>query len=393
VEFDTASGGPDLLDQFNSQDDTSVSESSNKMRTTRFFITGMLILCCGIIPACTRKRAWTGPKFTGRLLVLAEDWDLSSDLIEITPGPNSTYSHTLITSGLFEAAASPDQTRLLFSTREGLFLRDLRTGDDKKMAPYAGGTNRCLAWSPDNSRFSFRSSESHRKEARAYLYVSDLDGNKKMIWESWTGGEPSDCDVHWIAPDRLIFDRVRGHTPEQEEAGEVLLENTTTLAVLGDPVKFVDTEKTWSFEGVCHFGNAVVVSPAFKDVPVFITKSLDDLLITNPERVCSDCQLAGFAAKSCLPFFLETDFKTSTIYSLNPSNWQIQNPVHVNQVFSRTDELMINSSAKLMVAGNGDQLFLIDTESGNIEPFFPKTFDVMLNKRIIGIEPILWLEN
>src|SRR5207253_474411 len=183
-----------------------------QLRVFRLPIISLIILC-SMIAACTRKRAWTGPRFSGRLLVLAEDWDFHSDLIEITPGPNSTYNHTVITSGLFQAAASPDQTRLLYSTREGLFLRDLRSGVDKQMAPYAGGTNRCLAWSPDSKRFSFRSSESHQPAARANLYVSDLDGKTQVIWESWTGGVSSVCEVPWIARDRFICDRVGGRFP------------------------------------------------------------------------------------------------------------------------------------------------------------------------------------
>lgn len=325
--------------------------------------------------------------------MLAQDWDLHSDLIEITPGPNSTYDHTVITSDLFSAAASPDQTRLLYSARDGLFLRDLRSGVDKQIAPYAGGSNRCLAWSADSKRFSFRSSESHQPAARANLYVSDLDGKTKLIWKAWVGGVLSDCDVHWIAPDRLIFDRVLRHSPEQEKAGEVLLANTTTVATLGDPVKFEDTDKTWSVDGVCQFGNAAVVSRAFESYPLFIAKNLDDLTTLNPSRVCSACRFAGFAAKSCLPFFLERDDKASTIYSLNPSNWQIQKPVHINQVFEVTAHMMINSSARLMVVGSGDRLFLVDTEAGNVEPFFPKSFDSILNKRIISVEPIVWLEN
>lgn len=363
------------------------------MKPIRFFITGILILCCGVIPACTRKPKWTGPKFSGRLLVLARDWDLHADLIEITAGPNSTYNHTVISSDFFSAAVSPDQTRLLYSKREGLFLRDLRSGVDKQMAPFAGGSNRCPAWSPDSSRFSFRAAESHDRSARSNLYVSDLDGKTTVIWESWVGGAPSDCDVHWIAPDRLIFDRVMGHSLEQEKAGEVLLENTTTVATLGEPVKLVDAKKTWSVQGVCQFGNAVVVSPAFKDHPVFIAKNLNDLTILNPSQVCADCQFAGFAAKSCLPFFLETDYKTSTIYSLNPSDSKIQNPVRIKQAFSVVAHTMINSSSRLMIVGEGDSLFLVDTESGNFESLFPKRFGAMINKRIIALEPVVWLEN
>jgi hypothetical protein len=365
---------------------------TKQLRTIRFHIISAIILC-SMIAACTRKREWAGPKFSGRVLVLARDSDLNSDLIEITPGPNSTYNQTVITSGVFSAVASPDQTRLLYSTRDGVFLRDLRSGVVKQLAPPAGGSNTCLAWSPDSNRFSFRSSESHEKSARARLYVSDLDGKTKLIWESWVGGVPSDCDVHWIVPDRLIFDRVVGASPQKEKAGDVLLPNTTTVAILGDSVRLVDTEKTWSIDGVCQFGNAAVVRPQHQDYPVSIAKNLDDLKTLNPSQVCSHCRFVGFAAKSCVPFFLETDNKTSDIFSLNTMNWQRQRTAHINQVFSvSADNMMISSSARLMVVGSDDSLFLIDTESGDVEPFFPKSFDSILNKKIIGIEPIVWLE-
>ena len=360
----------------------------------RFLITGMLILCCALIPACTRKKEWTGPKFSGRLLVLAQDFDLHADLIEISAGPNSTYNHTVISSGLFDAVASPDQTRLLYSKREGLFLRDLRSGVDKQMAPSAGGSNRCLAWSPDSKRFAFRAAESHQPSARATLYVSDLDGKTKLIWESWVGGVDPDCDVHWIAPDRLIFDRFLGAAPQQEKAGEVLLANTATVASLGDPVKFVDTDKRWSVDEVCQFGNVAVVRPQHKDYPVFIAKSLDDLKTLKPPQVCSDCRFVGFAAKSCVPFFMADDSQRSTdLFSLNPTDLKPQKPAHMNKVFSSVDETIINSSARLMAVGAGSSLFLVDTQSGDVEPFFPKSFEAMLNKKIIWVEPIIWFEN
>ena len=366
---------------------------TKQLRTIRFHIISAIILC-SIIAACTRKREWAGPKFSGRLLVLARDGDLNSDLIEITPGPDSIYNHTVITSGVFYAAASPDQARLLYSTRDGVFPRDLSKGTVKKLAPGADGGISCLTWSPDSNQFSFRSSESHQRSARANLYVSDLDGKTKLIWESWVGGVSSGCDVFWIAPDRLIFDRVLGAAPQKEKAGVVLLANTTTVAILSDPVKLVDTNKTWSIDGVCQFGNAAVVRPQHKDYPVSIAKNLDDLKTLNPSPVsCSRCQFVGFAAKSCVPFFLETDNKTSDIFSLNTMNWQRQRAARINRVFSAgAANMMISSSARLMVVGSGDLLFLVDTESGDVEPFFPKSFDSILNKRIVGIEPIVWLE-
>jgi len=346
-----------------------------------------------MLAACTRKKEWAGPKFTGRLLVVAEEFDgTDSDLIEITPAANSTYNHTVIVSRAWKAVASPDQTRLLYTTKDGIFLRDLSTGAVKQLAQGTGGGNTCIAWSPDSNRFSFRSSESHQPSARANLYVSDLDGKTKLIWESWVGGVPSDCDVHWIAPDRLIFDRVVGASPQKEKAGEVLLANTTTVAILGDPVKFVDTDKTWSIDGVCQYGNTAVVRPQHKNDPVSIAKNLNDLKTLNPSKVCSHCRFVGFAAKSCVPFFLETDDKNSDLFSLNTINWQRQRAARMTGVISSVAVMLISSSARLMILGSGKSLFLVDTESGDVEPFFPRSFDEILNKKIISIEPIVWLE-
>lgn len=101
----------------------------------RFTTTTIVIVFCALVTACNRQSESTEPKFSGRLLVLAQDWDLHSDLIEITPGLNSTYNQTVITSDVFYATASPDQTQLLYSTRDGIFLRDLRSGVVRQLAP------------------------------------------------------------------------------------------------------------------------------------------------------------------------------------------------------------------------------------------------------------------
>jgi hypothetical protein len=389
--FRPGSRNASVLDRLVVYDDTSAPVKP--LRVPRLPIVSLIIVC-SMIAACTRKRAWTGPQFSGRLLVMAQDWDLHSDLIEITPGSDSNYNQSIIIRDVFYATASPDQTRLLYSTRDGLFVRELRSGDVEQIVPAAGGTNRCLAWSPDGKRFSFRSSESHQRTAKATLSVADLDDHVRVIWESWVGGVHSDCDVFWIGPDRLIFDRVRGHSPEQEKAGDVLLANTTTIATLSDPVKFADTKKTWSIDGVCQFGNAAVIRPQYKENPVSMAKDLSDLQHLKPAQVCPDCKFAGFAAKSCLPYFMGLNFENgSDIFSLNPTNWQRQKTVHINQAFSVTARTIINTSARLMVVGSGDRLFLVDAESGDVAPFFPRSFSSILNKRIISVEPVTWIEN
>ena len=346
-----------------------------------------------MIAACTRKKEWTGPKFSGRLLVVSQ-LETHSDLIEITPGPNSTYNQTVIVSRVWQAVASPDQTLLLYTTMDGIFLRDLSKGTVKQLAPGVEGGNNCLAWSPDSKRFSFRSDESSHPAARTHLYVSDLDGKKKLIWESWVGGEGLDCDVFWIAPDRLIFDRFLGADPFYEKVGKLELPNTTTLAILGDPVKFVDSDRKWSIDGVCQFGNVAVLTPREKAYPILIAKNLDDLKTLNPSQVCSPCHFAGFAAKSCVPFFLEGDNRTSELFSLNTINWQRQRATHLNQDFG-SSKMLINSSARLLIVEDiSATLVLVDTESGDSMPFFPKTAGSRgTSGQLQHPIPIAWIEN
>src|SRR6476620_11320221 len=109
----------------------------------------IVIILCALISACTRETAPVGPRFTGRLLLLAGENPNGADLIELSAAPTgSTYKHSLVTSGVFEAAASPDRTQLLYTTKDGIQLRDLRTGAVK---PLVKGENHCLAWSPDGN--------------------------------------------------------------------------------------------------------------------------------------------------------------------------------------------------------------------------------------------------
>ncbi|HWP53530.1 MAG TPA: hypothetical protein VN476_05310, partial [Pyrinomonadaceae bacterium] len=86
------------------------------MRTIRFQIISLIILC-SMIAACSEKTAPAGPRFKGRLLFLSGDDTAGKDLMELTAGPNDTFNYTTLTAGVFEAAASPDQTQLLYSTK------------------------------------------------------------------------------------------------------------------------------------------------------------------------------------------------------------------------------------------------------------------------------------
>lgn len=387
------------------------------MRTARLYSTGIAIILCALTAACTRQTAPVGPRFSGRLLLLAGENTNGADLFELTAAPTgSTYNYSLVTSGVFEAAASPDRTQLLYTTKDGIHLRDLRTGAVK---PLVKGENYCLAWSPDGNRFSYKQKTSATEKAPVNpagaptkLYVSDLDGKAKLIWEDPFAdygnvspvGQSSDVErapgssgcAQWIAPDRLVFDRLLGAVPKQKK-GEVIKPNTTTTAILSDPVKLLNTDRKWSFEGVCQVGSAAILRPHDRAQPILIARSLDRLETLDPSPApCTGCRFVGFAAQSCVPFFIEEIGSTrSELFYLNPTNWQRQRGARIDQTFSVNARMLIKSSARLMVVGDVPaSLLLIDTESGETVPFFPKSAEpAASNGVLVSPRPIVWIEN
>jgi hypothetical protein len=351
------------------------------------------------------------------LLLLAGDNANGADLYELSAAPTgSTYNYSIVTKGVFEAAASPDRTRLLYTTKDEILLRDLRTGDVK---PLVRGDNYCLAWAPDGNHFSYKQKPPAKEKAPTSesgsptkLFVSDLDGKAKLIWEDpfasygpssdpgqsvvVEGAGSSGCP-QWIAPDRFIADRFLGAFPKQKQGGEAPKPNTTTLVALSDPVKLVNTDRKWSIEGVCKVGTAALVRPHDQNQPILIAKSLDHLETLNPSPApCSGCRFVGFAAKSCVPFFVEESTgNTSELFSLNPINWQRQRGAHLSQTFSATTRMLINSSARLMIVGDAPaSLLLIDTETGDILPFFPNSAEPAASAGgLVSPRPIVWIED
>jgi hypothetical protein len=365
----------------------------------------VVMISCTLFSACSRPPEPVAPKFSGRLLLLAGENTNGADLVELTAAPSgSSYSHSVVTSGVFEAVASPDGTRLLYATKDGILLRDLRTGADK---PLVKGENFCLAWSPDGNRFSYKQKSA---DSRTRLNVSDLDGKTKLIWDdphanfgTSTTAQSSGTAraagsfgcAQWIAPDRLIFDRFIGSVGKPKPGSEVLKPNTTTLATLNGAVKLSDSDKKWNIEGVCQAGSAVFLR-AQDQSQILIAKNLDNLKTLNPKPgPCSSCRFAGFAAKSCVPFFIEDSSSTSSeLFSLNPINWERQRAAHIGQTFSVTARMLINSAARLMVVGDVPaSLLLIDTETGEIEPFFPKAgMPGASDDRFRSPVPVVWIE-
>jgi hypothetical protein len=350
---------------------------------------GILIISCTLIAACSSPITSVGPKFKGRLLLLSGDGANGKDLIELTAGPNDTSNYTTVTSGVFEAAASPDQTQLLYATKDAIQLRDLGSGGVKSLIK---GQGYCLAWSPDSKRVSYK----QRSESSIKLFASDLEGSAKVIWEERlpdkqavkqsTAADPLGC-ANWIAPDKLIFDRFG---PSQIKGGDVK-PNTTTLATVGVSVKLLDADRKWSVEGVCKTGSALLRS---QDGQILIAKSLENLKTVNPASgPCSGCRFVGFAAQSCVPFFIEENTRDSSdLFSLNPTNWQRQRAAHIGRPFSLTARMLINSSTRLMVVGDSpSSLWLVNTESGDLTSLVSKSGGAA--GQILNPVPVVWIEN
>ena len=361
----------------------------------------IVIIGCALIAACTQQPGPLGPKFSGRLLLLAGDNASGVNLVEVNVGGDSTYNRSVVASGVFEAAANPEQTQLLYTTKDGLLLRDLRNGSVKSLIK---GENFCLSWSPDGNRFSYkqRTPAGGDGAIQAKLFVSDLEGKSKPIWQdtnlasdqssaAGTAAAATGC-VHWIASDRFIFDRFLGAASNQK-GKELLKPNTTTLAIVGESVKFIDLQPKYSIEGICQAGTLAILRPHDEDQPLLLARSLDQMDKLNPSPAeCSGCRFLGFAAKSCLPFFFQDATSTSTdLVSLNPTSWQRQRGAHINRTFSLAARALIKSSARLMIVGDiPSALLLIDTESGDITDLAPNT---AANGPLTSPVPIVWIEN
>lgn len=345
----------------------------------------IIILCSLLVPACSEQTKRPGPKFTGRLLLLNGGDGNGSDLVELTAAPTgSTYNLATIASGILDATASADQTQLLYSTKNEILLRDLRSGAIKSITK---GEDFCLAWAPDGRHFSFKQQEGSATK----IFVSDLDGKTKLIWEDKIPAS-SYCP-HWVAPDRLVLDRFGGAMTKQV-GGEQIKPNTLTLATVGDSVRFVDAERKWSIQGACPAG-AVILTPADQAQPTFIAARLDQFQKLNPTPGPSEGRFVGFAAKSCVPFFLQQSTSNTTdVFYLNPTNWQRQRGASIEQTFSPSARVLVKSSARLMIVGDAPALLiLIDTDSGDVTSFFPKPEAGAGTGPLKSPVPVVWIEN
>jgi hypothetical protein len=353
----------------------------------RRFLIFAATLACVLNAACSQTPERPALKFTGRLLLLSGERENGANLIELTAA-GTGYNLSTITSGVFEAVPSPDQTRLLYTTKDEVMLRDLRSGAVKSLIKESGF---CLAWSPDGKRFSYK----QKQAASTKLYVSDLEGKSKLIWEDSSSieNEGDRYCAQWIAPDRIVFDRFVGLAPKA--SNEKLKPNTTTVATVNDSVQFIDSARKWSIQGICPSGSAIL-SPADQSSPTLIAKSVEHFEKLNPTSGPSEGRFIGFAAKSCVPFFIQQSTSTSTdLFSLNPTNWQQLRSASISYTFTPAAKMLIKSSARLMVVGDApDKLLLIDTESGDVTPFFPEAATAARNAGPLQSPvPVVWIEN
>ena len=329
---------------------------------------------------CSQESKPTGPAFTGRLFFLTGDKAKGADLAELTAGPtNAAPNYQVVTSGILEAVASPDQTKLLYTTKDGILLRDFASGAVKSLIK---GDSFCLAWAPDGNHFSYKQKSGETTK----LYAADLEGKPKLILDYPNDSE--DC-AQWISADRLVFDRFVGAA--QKKANEQLKPNTTTVATIGDAVKTKDTPRKWLVESVCAKNNNAFLRSADQG-KLLVGNRIDHFESLDPSPAsCSECRFVGYAAQSCVPFFVEQPSSTSTeVFYLNPTNWQKQKPATINRTFSASAKAVVKSSAKLMIVGDAGNLFLVDTESGAIISLIDKPAETSDSSTTMA--PLVWIE-
>lgn len=348
------------------------------MNRFRQSLMGACLLACWLTAACSEAPKPTGPKFKGRVLLLTGDPSTGAALAELTQAGDG-YNLTTLTAGVKEAVASPDQARLLFATKDEISVRDLTSGSVTSLVK---GESVCLAWAPDGNHFSYQQKSGNATK----LYVADVTGKAKLAIDDPNG--TAEC-AHWISEDRLVLNRFAGLTTKK--GAEPLKPNTSTVATVGEAVKLKDGPRKWSIETVCAKSNEGFVRSADQNA-LLIAKNMDRFETLDPSPApCSECRFIGCAAQSCAPFFIEQPSSTTTeLFFLNPTNWQKQRPTSITWTFASA-KFLINSSARLMVAGDApDKLLLIDTESGEVTPFFQnaKASGIVL----VSPVPIVWIE-
>jgi hypothetical protein len=337
----------------------------------------VLTLAFAFLGACSKTPERPMSKFSGRVLLLTGDVSKGAALAELTQSDDG-YQLTTLASGVTDAAASSDATRLVYATNDGISLRDLSSG---AVTSLVKGASACLAWSTDGEHFSYQ----QHAEQSTKSYVSDVKGETKLVLDDGNGS--TEC-ARWVSEDRLIIDRFVGAMIRK--GAQSPKPNTSTVVTIGSAVTLKDTPRKWVIESVCAKNNDGLVRSA-DEGRLLVAKNIDHFETIDPSPApCSECRFIGYAAQSCTPFFIEQPTSTTTeLFYLNPTNWQKQKPAAITWTFSAGAKFLIRSSARWMVVGDvPDKLLLIDTESGDVTPFFQKPAVGALNSPV----PIVWVE-
>jgi hypothetical protein len=337
----------------------------------------IVLLSTALLAGCySEPPKRSGPKFTGRVILLNGDPSKGAALAELTQSGDG-FNLATITPGVTEAIATLDETRLLYATKDEISSRDLKSGAVKSLVK---GESVCLAWAPDGNHFSYQ----QRSGGATKVYVSDLDGKTKLVLDDPNGS--TKCP-QWISKNRLVLDRFVG---ARTTRGAALKPNTSTVVTI-EPLTLKDTPRKWTIESVCAQSNNGFVRSDQGEL--LIAKNIDRFETLDPAPApCSDCRFVGYAAQSCYPFFIEQPLSTTTeMFSINPMDRQKQKPASISWTFSTSARFVISSSARLAVVGDvPDKLLLINAESGDVTPFFQNEEAKKL--ALISPAPIVWIE-
>ena len=237
--------------------------------------TAFILLSAALLGGCSR-----GPAFEGRLYGLVgastqvsiPDLELLEYRRTSSGGP---MERTLLAAGVFSAGVSASGEYAAYSTKAGLYVRDLRSGQITKISPDSAS---CIRWSPSGEKFAFTSGGALfvtgmlgppelLLSAPGATYTRFRDG--QMLGTLWGAGS-MECP-RWLAPDRLAVKRFTGPLPHEIRDSGALAANTMTIVNLTNP------NEQQSLPGIDEFLDGCSASGLMIRRQLFTTKLTGDL--------------------------------------------------------------------------------------------------------------------
>lgn len=216
------------------------------------------------------------PSFKGRLIVGHPDGmfalvnDSATATLKEIEIP-AKWSDTVSVSPDFHFLISSDVT-------EGTQIVDLSTYQVTNLFPDLVD---CLQWASDSKRFVFR----YRQTPSIYIY--DITSKTPTLIYAppsatyLTTIQYGDVQCpYWIGKNRLLFDRFIGSMPSSITipGAPELAANTTSLAVIGDEIKIIDSPERVYLIDVSDDETLVLIS---KQDQIYIANSFDDFTNMN----------------------------------------------------------------------------------------------------------------